>query len=666
MLKQSFLIKILTNCNSYNQNHGISFINNFCSTKSDFPRKTFYKLDSQTQTIFLQKEINKILSEEYRQKNIKSLCFLISKIKYNEAFILTKEILKIKEFFLKNENLFNMNDILLILRFLSSLKKNFFLFLEEIIILLENRTWNLIKLDLFNKNTRILSKLIKSFHSLDYKVKNKEFYEFFESEILKDMKRIKVNLMINFLFFFQKNKFENYASSTFLQNFKNYYLQEGRLSKILKIKNRLKNLNFSNNFRKNLTVLAQRLFLTRIIRTEPRYVLEKKFNFVQTLKILAIFKNFKEEKEFTQIVAKNLYENLVIYYDDKIQKNIKSEKKMEKFFRIMINEIFSMPININDERNNENTDYFLQTHEGRIFFEMTLNFWILNINNCTIQDIFQILIICSRKTLAENTLREKINLLMNMAELRAANFFKKTKALNFYSENDPLFILRLISINKNIFPEEKRKEALMKMIINLPQYTIEKRKKTLSILSNLIPLLSLSSLLIYVSGEIINDVNDFENLLEFINLISELFYLETTPNLIHCQSILLEKLINLDFQQKFNFVYISKILMGLISIQKSNVLKKNDQIFPLYLKIQKFSFRFIADHYEKLDIKIFQEIMLLCFKLEEFEERFDDGSELYKKNILDETKSFVEKSWNMMDEKFRMEYCKIIKMDKLQ
>lgn len=663
--KYFFLLKILNTSNPCN--YGIS-INNFSSfiinSNKNFCRKTFNNLDNEAKKIFLKKEIHQMLNEEYRQKNMKFLKYLISKFKYNEVYILKKELRGMKEFFLKNENLLNINDILLFLRFLGQLKKTYFFSFEETIILIERRIWNLIKLDLFNKNSRILAKLIRSFNILDYKIKNMELYDFLENEILKDLKRNKENFMINYLFFFKKNKFENSDPSAFLQNFKNYYLQEGRLSKILTIKNRLKNLNLSNNFRKNLTLLAQRLFLTKMIRPGPRYFLEKKFNFVQTLKILAVFKNFKEEKEFTQIVLKNLYESLVISYDDKIQENFKAEKKMKKFFRIMINEIFSNQINVNDEKNSENIEYYLKTSEGRLFFEMTLNFWILNINSCKIQDIFQILLIFSKETLFENTLKIKINLLRKMTEIRATRFLKKRNVLNFFTDNDPLFFLRLISINKNIIPEEKRKETLKKIILNLPHYEIETRKNALSIISVLVPPLGLSLLLSYAPIEMIDNVSDFEKILEFINLISELFFLKAAPNLIQCQSALLEKLINLDFGQKFNFLHISKILIGLVSIQKANTLKNQNLIFPLYLKIQKFTFRFIADHYEKLEIKMFQEIMLLCFKLEEAEEIFDDGSGLYANNIMDETKVYVEKSWNKMDEKFREEYCKIIKMEK--
>ena len=90
----------------------------------------------------------------------------------------------------------------------------------------------------------------------------------------------------------------------------------------------------------------------------------------------------------------------------------------------------------------------------------------------------------------------------------------------------------------------------------------------------------------------------------------------------------------------------------LVELEKNQLSMRAD-FSDKFLKLQKFCFRFISDHYTGYSLKALEDLLTACIDLQDPFIDFDDGSKLYTKTLFEETRDYVESNWNKFTEEFR-------------
>ena len=530
---------------------------------------------------------------------------------------------------------------------------------------IEDRFTELLQLENLNENPDFLSQVMFFLAKLNYSIKNQNLVDFFEKNLFLQFKSLNaIEIYRTLLFLLSYNAKNGMKQKQFLDVFyikymhgTKFYLKE-YLTRMLNIK------KFELNFFKNLAMIFTRFFLSYFRVMEPRYLKDFHFDLFQLGDLLNSFGRVEtfNLSNIMIVLKKHILQRLQFIYEYKLRKNVNMEYKIHGFW-VQILEYFEFQLRANNE-------YILKETESALLFEMAINYSILNSKKFEFEELIVFYGIFEKAKIFE----KKLSILKVFIDEKCAECIKDPLKQSFYIINNPMIMTKALEQGLRL---QRKNMIELPIIVNIMKQMLDYLKNfdndILLKFLQLIEMVNLKEGSFEFSKEIMlkmiqgNNVEtffikDFEILLSSLRLLLEFFCDQVIKNhQIHffekmSQSInlLLRKLLFID-SKLINENSLGRILLILKTVEEK-YLKLQHGMAKEFESLSKFCLRYIADKHKKFSYVGLEKVLRAAFQMNATLNKFDDGSGLYEKTLMQEMDTYLEDNWRWLSEGFRNEW----------
>lgn len=539
---------------------------------------------------------------------------------------------------------------------------------------IETRLVELQSLGNLTNDPEFLSQIMGLFGNLGYIVKNEDLLDYFENTMAKNFKTLNSFQIHKTLIFMLNVYANNPKQKQFLDVFYLQYLKGTQFhlkeyfNRILKIK------KFEINFFKNLGLVFSRFFLLSNEIFEPKYFKTVHFDIFHLGDLyyrFGLIDSFNMSNLMV-VMRKHIITRIQYVYEYKIRKNINMEYKLHDFW-IKILKYY-------DHQLDKKYYYIFDEIEPTLIFNMALNYSLMNVKYFALEDLMLLYDVMKKfrfsnhhhKKLEDN----KIFLLKFFLDERCANLLNNNQIQKFYIQNAPSVLLNSL---EQALELEKQNMIDIKTIMSILKETISYLKeyddycilKFVQLLETINRNLKDHDFMKTIIEKLISEkieevyfIKDFPILSTTLKLFFDFYFTVRKFEKIHPGHFenLLSKLsssINL-LVRKLLFIDADMIdeerlisLLSILKIIEENYLKFNHSISKEFETLSKFCLRFISDRHHKFSYGKLETIIKSAFNLEISSQKFDDGSGLYNKNLIQELDPYIEEKWQKLSEEFR-------------
>lgn len=533
----------------------------------------------------------------------------------------------------------------------------------------EARLIELQTMENLTEDPEILSEMVGTFAFLGYSIKSQDLLEYFEKNLVKDFKRMNSKQIHNTLSFMLLTKQKQYLNLFYMQYLKgtSFHLQE-YFNRILNIK------KFELNFFKNLGMVATRFFLSSYQVFEPNYV--KTFHF-DIFHLGDLYYRFGSIESYNMsnlmvILRKHIISRLKYLYEYKFRKNINMEYKLHEFW-IKILQYY-------DCQFEKKYFYILDENESKLIFEMALNYTILNLKYFYLEDLMLLYSLIEKFHLSTHKNKqfeqEKIELIKYFIDEKCCNFLKNRDIQCFYVYNQPKALLYAVKQGVNLEKKDMIENVTLIQILTdfLPHFSeydeifIKEFVEVIEIMNKNQKAHDLLKILIVkIIDEKIDEkffIKNFDTLSKSLLIFLEFYcnlqkyerihpghFEKTMLKIASSINLLIRKLLFIDA----DMIDENKILtiLRILKVIEEKYLKSNRSISKEFETLSKFCFRFVSDRHSQFSYVGLENILEAAFNLEASSQKFDDGSGLYDKFLIEELDPYLEDKWKKFSEKFR-------------
>lgn len=538
-------------------------------------------------------------------------------------------------------------------------------FLDKI----EARLVELQAMENLTDDPEILSELLGIFAYLGYSVKNQDLLDYFEKILVKNFKTMNSKQIHNTLSFMLLTKQKQFLNLFYMQYLKgtSFHLQE-YFNRILNIK------KFELNFFKNLAMVASRFFLSSYQVFEPHYV--KTFHF-DIFHLGDLYYRFGTIESYNMsnlmvILRKHIISRLKYLYEYKFRKNINMEYKLHEFW-IKILQYYDCQLS-------KKYFYILDENEPKLIFGMALNYTILNLKYFDLENLMLLYSLIGKFQLSPHKNKqieqEKIELIKYFIDEKCISFLKNRDIQSFYVYNQPKVLLYAVKQGVNLEKKEMIESVTLIQILTdfLPHFN----EYDDVFIKNFVELMEIINenpkqhdlmkiLIIKIIDEKIDEkyfIKNFETLSTSLLIFLEFYcnlqkyerihpghFEKTLLKIASSINLLIRKLLFLDAAVIDENKII--IILRILNVIEEKYLKSNHSIAKEFETLTKFCFRFISDRHNKFSYEGLEKIVETAFNLQASSQKFDDGSGLYDKFLMEEIDPYLEEKWKKFSEKFR-------------
>ena len=543
---------------------------------------------------------------------------------------------------------------------------------------IETRLHDLLISDNLSNEPDFLSEVMFYFAKLSYLIKHQNLVDYFENNLLIRFQHLNASQTYRTLIFFlsynskndiKKKKFLDIFYIKYMRG-TSFYFKE-YLNRVMNIKK----LEF--NIFKNLGLIFTRFFLSSIRTSQPKYLKDFHFDLFQLGDLI----NFcgKEESfnlsNIMIILRKHIFQKVKYMYEYKFRKNMNMEYKLHDFW-IKILEFYDFQL--------ESYSHIIDDPEATLLLNMAVHYSILNLKRFHLDELIILYGVIDKRISCTTISIEakKLAILKIFADQKCLEYLKDKLIPKFYIINQPMIMTKALEQGLRLYENKMIDlniiiDYLKEMIENLKNYEND-------IIINILKLVEKINLKVEafekckeLIEELIDEnivtllIKNLDILLTSLKLFLDFYcynlqkYGQILPgqciNLVEKMSqslnLLIRKLLFIDSDQ-INENCLTTFLMILKLIEEKYI-KVQHSIAKEFETLSKFCLRFIADRYKKFSYEGLEKILKAAFQMKAALEKFDDGSGLYDKTLIQEIDPYIEDNLRRFSDDFRKEWKKL-------